>query len=162
MGPHVSQSELQSTMDYVEIGQNEGATLGTGGGRVTEGKFGNGYFVESAVFSEVDNRMQIAQEEIFGPVLSVIEASTFEDAINIANDVEYGLLASIVTQDHTEAKEFIDRIEAGVAKVNEKTTGLELHVPFGGYKDSSTNTYREQGDAGLEFFTSTKTVYESY
>ncbi|SFG92339.1 Aldehyde dehydrogenase family protein [Halopelagius inordinatus] len=78
------------------------------------------------------------------------------------DDVDYGLSASIVTQDLTEAKRFVHDVEAGVAKVNEKTTGLELHVPFGGYKDSSTNTYREQGDAGLNFYTSVKTAYENY
>jgi len=106
--------------------------------------------------------MQIAQEEIFGPVLSIIEVADFEEALAVANDVQFGLSSSIVTQDLTEANQFIDDIEAGVAKVNEKTTGLELHVPFGGYKNSSTNTYREQGDAGLDFFTTTKTVYLNY
>ncbi|MFC7212643.1 aldehyde dehydrogenase family protein [Saliphagus sp. GCM10025334] len=162
MGPHVSKSELESTLEYVELGQDEGATLETGGVRPSGAEYGDGYYVEPAVFSEVDNEMRIAQEEIFGPVLSVIEASDFEEALWLANDVDYGLAASIVTQDLTEADEFVDRIEAGVAKVNEKTTGLELHVPFGGYKNSSTNTYREQGDAGLDFFTSTKTVYRNY
>lgn len=153
MGPHVSKSELESTLEYVEIGQDEGATLETGGQRLTDPEYADGYYVAPAVFSDVDNDMQIAQEKIFGPVLSVIEASDFEEALALANDVEYGLAASIVTQDLTEADEFVDRIEAGVAKVNEKTTGLELHVPFGGFKNSSTNTYREQGDAGLDFFT---------
>lgn len=162
MGPHVSESELESTLDYVEIGQEEGATLETGGDRLSGGEYGDGYYVDPVVFSDVRNDMRIAQEEIFGPVLSVIEVTDFEEALEVANDVEYGLSASIVTQDLTEADEFVDRIEAGVAKVNEKTTGLELHVPFGGYKNSSTNTYREQGDAGLDFFTSTKTVYRNY
>ncbi|UPM44471.1 aldehyde dehydrogenase family protein [Halocatena salina] len=162
MGPHVSNSELESTLEYVEIGQDEGATLETGGQRLTDPEYANGYYVSPAVFSDVDNDMQIAQEEIFGPVLSVIKASNFEEALALANDVEYGLAASIVTQDLTEADEFVDRIEAGVAKVNEKTTGLELHVPFGGFKNSSTNTYREQGDAGLDFFTTTKTIYRNY
>lgn len=161
MGPHVSKSELESTIEYIEIGKQEGATLETGGKRLSGTEY-DGYYIEPAVFSDVDNQMRIAQEEIFGPVLSVIKASDFEEALEFANDVEYGLSASIVTQDLTEADEFIDRIEAGVAKVNEKTTGLELHVPFGGYKSSSTNTYREQGDAGLDFFTSTKTVYRNY
>ncbi|WP_144926366.1 2,5-dioxovalerate dehydrogenase [Halorubrum salsamenti] len=162
MGPHVSESELESTLEYVELGREEGATLETGGERLTGNEYGDGYYVEPAVFSGVDNDMRIAQEEIFGPVLSVIEVSDFEEALTVANDVDYGLSSSIVTQDLTEADEFVDQIEAGVAKVNEKTTGLELHVPFGGYKNSSTNTYREQGDAGLDFFTSTKTVYRNY
>jgi len=162
MGPHVSQSELESTLEYVEAGQEEGATLETGGEALSGDDFDNGYFVSPAVFSDVDNDMQIAQEEIFGPVISVIRVSDFDDALATANDSNYGLSASIVTQDLTEANEFVDGIEAGVAKVNEKTTGLDLHVPFGGYKQSSTNTYREQGDAGINFFTSTKTVYENY
>jgi 2,5-dioxopentanoate dehydrogenase len=162
MGPHVSKSELESTLEYVDIGQDEGATLATGGQRLTDDEYADGYYVTPAVFSNVDNDMQIAQEEIFGPVLSVIKASDFEEALELANDVEYGLAASIVTQDLTEADEFVNRIETGVAKVNEKTTGLELHVPFGGFKNSSTNTYREQGDAGLDFFTTTKTIYRNY
>jgi len=106
--------------------------------------------------------MRIAQEEVFGPVLAVLKVSDFEEGVEVANDVEFGLSASIVTQDLTEANRFVDDVEAGVAKVNEKTTGLELHVPFGGYKNSSTNTYREQGDAAIDFFTSTKTVYMNY
>jgi len=162
MGPHVSSGELESTLEYVDIGQEEGATLETGGTRLTVGDYENGFYVNPTVFSGVRNDMRIAQEEIFGPVLSVIEANGFEDALELANDTEYGLAASILTDRLSEADTFIDRVEAGVAKVNEKTTGLELHVPFGGYKDSSTNTYREQGDAGLDFFTSTKTVYRNY
>ncbi|WP_224450348.1 aldehyde dehydrogenase family protein [Haloprofundus salilacus] len=162
MGPHVTQSELDETLEYVSVGADEGATLETGGERLTGDHYDDGYFVSPAVFSEVDPEMRIAQEEIFGPVLSVIPVSSYEEGVEVANNVEFGLSASIVTQDLSEANHFIEDIEAGVAKVNEKTTGLELHVPFGGYKNSSTNTYREQGDAGLDFFTSTKTVYMNY
>jgi len=162
MGPHVSQDEVKSTLDYVDVGEKEGATLETGGSRPTDQQYDDGHFVEPTVFSDVTSDMQIAQEEIFGPVLSIIEVADFEEALAVANDVQFGLSSSIVTQDLTEANQFIDDIEAGVAKVNEKTTGLELHVPFGGYKNSSTNTYREQGDAGLDFFTTTKTVYLNY
>ncbi|WP_435361747.1 aldehyde dehydrogenase family protein [Haloarchaeobius sp. DFWS5] len=162
MGPHVSDGELSSTLEYIDIAQDEGATLAAGGGQPEGDEYEGGYYVEPTVFSDVDNDMQIAQEEVFGPVLAVIEASDFEDALATANDTVYGLSASIITQDLTEANRFVEDIEAGVAKVNEKTTGLELHVPFGGYKDSSTNTYREQGDAGLDFFTSVKTVYRNF
>ena len=158
VGPQVSREELASTLEYVETGQDEGAVLETGGERLD----GDGHFVSPAVFSGVEREMRIAREEIFGPVLSVIEVGSFDEAMSAANDSDYGLSASVVTQDLTEANQFVDRIESGVAKVNEKTTGLELHVPFGGYKDSSTNTYREQGDAALDFFTTTKTVYENY
>jgi aldehyde dehydrogenase (NAD+) len=106
--------------------------------------------------------MRIAQEEVFGPVLSVIEVEDYEQGVAVANGVDYGLSASIVTRDLGEANRFVDDVESGVVKVNEKTTGLELHVPFGGVKNSSSNTYREQGDAGLDFFTETKTVYVNY
>lgn len=162
MGPHVTQSELQSTLDYVEVGQKEGATLETGGERFSGDEYGNGHYVSPAVFSDVDNDMRIAQEEIFGPVLAIIPVSDFDDAIELANDTRYGLAAGIVTNDLNEAHEFAERVEAGVVKVNEKTTGLELHTPFGGLKDSSSETQREQGDAGLDFYTISRTVYMSY
>ncbi|MBX0323191.1 aldehyde dehydrogenase family protein [Halomicroarcula sp. F13] len=159
MGPQVNQSELDSTLEYVDIGESEGATLATGGGEVDAG---DGFFVEPAVFSDVDPDMRIAQEEIFGPVLAVIPVGSYEEGLQVANDVRYGLSASIVTQDLSEAHDFVDESESGVVKVNEKTTGLELHVPFGGMKDSSSETYREQGDAGLDFYTLSKTVYLNY
>lgn len=162
MGPQVSEDELEGTLEYIDVGVNEGATLETGGERLTAESYSDGYFVEPTVFSDVETDMRIAREEIFGPVLAVIPVSDFEEAVAVANDVQYGLSASIVTENHTEVNEFIDRVEAGVVKVNEKTTGLELHVPFGGVKESSSNTYREQGSAGLDFFTTTKTVYENY
>ncbi|MFB6137058.1 MAG: aldehyde dehydrogenase family protein [Halobacteriaceae archaeon] len=162
MGPHVTQSELKGTLDYVDVGVSEGATLETGGGRPDDPDLGDGFYVEPTVFSDVDSDMRIAQEEIFGPVVAVIPVSDYEEGLAVANDVDYGLSASIVTDDLHEAHDFVDRVESGVAKINEKTTGLELHVPFGGYKDSSSNTYREQGDEGLAFFTSTKTVYTNY
>ncbi|MXV60547.1 aldehyde dehydrogenase family protein [Natronorubrum sp. JWXQ-INN-674] len=162
MGPQVTESELESTMEYIELGRDEGATLETGGGQPEGDRFDDGFFVEPTVFSDVDPDMQIAQEEIFGPVLAVIPASDFDDALEIANGVQYGLSASIVTNDLTESNRFVSEIEAGVVKINEKTTGLELHVPFGGMKASSSETFREQGDAGLDFFTISKTVYTNY
>ena len=159
MGPHVNQSELDSTLEYVTIGTEEGATLETGGEQVDAG---DGFFVEPAVFSAVEPDMRIAQEEIFGPVLAVIPVGSYEEAVEVANGVRYGLSASIVTQDLSEAHNFVEDSASGVVKVNEKTTGLELHVPFGGMKDSSSETYREQGDAGLDFYTLSKTVYMNY
>ncbi|MFB6198798.1 MAG: aldehyde dehydrogenase family protein [Halobacteriaceae archaeon] len=158
MGPQVSESELNGTLDYIDVAKDEGATLETGGNAIDK----TGYFVEPTVFSDVESDMRIAQEEVFGPVLAIIPVSDFDEGVQIANDTEYGLSASIVTDDLTEANEFVDRVESGVVKVNEMTTGLELHVPFGGVKNSSTNTYREQGEAGMEFFTTTRTVYENY
>lgn len=162
MGPQVNESELEGTLDYIDIAQNEGADLVAGGGRPEGEAYEDGYFVEPTVFADVDPEMRIAQEEVFGPVLSVIPVSDFEESIDVANGVEQGLSASIVTDDLTEAHRFVDEVEAGVVKTNEKTTGLELHVPFGGMKASSSETYREQGDAGLDFYTISKTVYMSY
>ena len=159
MGPHVSQDELDGTLEYVDVAKTEGATHETGGERLDDGEFADGYFVTPAVFSDVTPDMRIFQEEVFGPVLAVTKVSDFDEAIDVANASEYGLSASVVTDDLNEAHEFVERCESGVVKVNEKTTGLELHVPFGGVKNSSTNTFREQGDAGIDFFTQIKTVY---
>ncbi len=158
MGPQVTAEELESTLDYVEVGRAEGATLETGGSALDR----EGHFIEPTVFSDVNPESRIAQEEIFGPVLSVIPVSDYDEALAVANGVDYGLSAGIVTDDHTEANSFVDDIDAGVVKVNQQTTGVELHVPFGGMKASSSETYREQGEAGLDFYTISKTVYDSY
>jgi aldehyde dehydrogenase (NAD+) len=162
MGPQVNESELQGTLDYIDVASGEGATLETGGGRPESDDTADGYFVEPTVFSDVDPDMRIAQEEVFGPVLAVIPVSGYEAAVEVANGVEQGLSASIVTNDLEKANRFVKDVEAGVVKTNEKTTGLELHVPFGGMKASSSETYREQGDAGLDFYTISKTVYMNY
>ncbi|QLC34742.1 aldehyde dehydrogenase family protein (plasmid) [Halarchaeum sp. CBA1220] len=160
MGPQVSESEVEGTLEYIDIAEDEGATLETGGGVPDD--LGDGFYVEPTVFTDVKRDYRIAQEEVFGPVVAVIKVSDYEEALDVANDVDYGLSSSIVTDDHTEAKSFIDDSEAGVVKVNDKTTGLELHVPFGGFKRSSSETWREQGDAGIDFYTISKTVYDNY
>jgi 2,5-dioxopentanoate dehydrogenase len=162
MGPQVSEGELSGTLDYIEVGETEGATLAAGGSELTGSVYENGHFVEPTVFTDVEPDMRIAQEEIFGPVLAVIKVADYEEAIEVANDVDYGLSASIATQDLTEAKRFARESESGLVKINEQTTGTELHAPFGGFKDSSSDTYRESGDEGLRFFTSTKTIYENF
>ncbi|MDX1746020.1 MAG: aldehyde dehydrogenase family protein [Halobacteriales archaeon] len=162
MGPQATQSELDGTLEYIEIGEEEGATVLTGGSTPSGELPDAGYFVEPTVFADVEPDVRVAQEEIFGPVVSVIRAADFENALAIANDVEYGLSASIITQDLTEANRFTDEIEAGVVKVNDTTTGVELHVPFGGVKLSSSETFREQGTAALDFYTMSKTVYVNY
>ncbi|MFH5801382.1 aldehyde dehydrogenase family protein [Haladaptatus sp. CMAA 1911] len=162
MGPQVSESELESTLEYVETGQKEGATLEYGGEKLDDGEHEDGYFVEPTIFSDVDSDMQIMQEEVFGPFVGVMSYSDFDEAIEIANDVEFGLSAGIVTDDHSEANRFVQDADFGVLKVNEKTTGLELHVPFGGMNASSSETYREQGEEGMDYFTIIKTVYDNY
>lgn len=162
MGPQVSQDEREGTLEYIDVGTDEGATLETGGTAPGGPRDEDGNYVEPTVFSDVESDVRIAQEEIFGPVVDVIEVGDFEEAIAVANDVEYGLAASIVTNDLNQAKRFVSEAEVGIAKINKTTPGQELHVPFGGMKASSSETYREQGEVGMEFFTIVKTVYEGY
>ena len=162
MGPKASESELENTLDYVQTAEDEGATIEYGGGEPEGEEYEDGYFVEPTVVSGLDTDATVMQEEVFGPFVGVLTYSDFDEALDLANGVEYGLAASIVTDDHSEANEFVDAIDFGVVKVNEATTGLELHVPFGGMNASSSETYREQGDEGMNYFTIIKTVYDSY
>jgi aldehyde dehydrogenase (NAD+) len=115
--------------------------------------------VQPTVFDHADVNMRIAQEEVFGPVISIIRARDIDDAIEKANAIGFGLSAGIVTNDLKKAFTFANRVEAGVVKINEQTTGLALQAPFGGFKHSSANTFKEQGQAAIEFYTRTKTVY---
>ncbi len=158
LGPLATAQQLDTVLSYVAVGREE-ATLVCGGDRLTEGDHAHGYYVRPAVFTDVKMSMRIAREEIFGPVLCVIEASDYDDAIAKANDTEYGLSAGIVTQRLADIQRFTRDIEAGTVKVNRTTTGNLVNAPFGGLKRSSTSTFRESGRAGLEFFTQTKTVY---
>src|SRR5262249_27277354 len=133
------------------------------GGRKLEGDgYDSGYFIEPAIFSRVGPDMRIAQEEVFGPVLGIIEADEFDEALEIANKVDYGLSASICTRDLSSAQRFVELIQAGMVKVNQPTTGVALNAPFGGMKRSSTDTFREQGRIAMEFFTRVKTVSVRY
>ncbi len=156
MGPAVSEDQLQTNLEYVGVGQHEGAKLLIGGGKTGQG---SGYYVQPTVFDQVEPDMRIAQEEIFGPVIGIIRARNFDDALEKANGIGFGLAASVVTNDLQKAFQFANRIEAGVVKINEPTTGLALQAPFGGFKNSSANTFKEQGQAAIEFYTRTKTVY---
>jgi aldehyde dehydrogenase (NAD+) len=155
MGPAVSREQMEQDLEYVQVGQGEGAKLLTGGDVAEDG----GFYVQPTVFDFVQPKMRIAQEEIFGPVIGILRARDFEDALFKANTIGYGLSAGIVTNDLQKALAFANRIEAGVVKINEPTAGLALQAPFGGFKHSSTNTFKEQGGAAIEFYTRTKTVY---
>jgi alpha-ketoglutaric semialdehyde dehydrogenase len=158
MGPLVSEDQRERVLEYVEIGKTEGARLLTGGEALTGSTYEHGYYVAPTVFDDVNPAMRIAREEIFGPVVGVIRVKSMEEAIDIANNVDYGLSASIATRDIRRAFEFIRSIDAGIVHVNSETAGAEPHVPFGGMKGSSSYS-REQGRAAMDFFTQTKTVY---
>jgi alpha-ketoglutaric semialdehyde dehydrogenase len=162
IGPLANEKQLKNVLKYIEYGKEDGASLVYGGEQLTDGKFQQGYYVQPAIFTNVKPDHRIAKEEIFGPVVAVIEVDTYEEAIQVANDVEYGLAAAIVTDSLKIANKFTKDIQAGTVKVNRTTTGNLMNAPFGGLKNSSTSTFRESGRVGLEFFTQLKTVYIGY
>lgn len=158
MGPCASQSQLNTVLSYIEKGIAEGASLLCGGGKPEADELQDGFYVQPTVFDNVSPKMTIAQEEIFGPVLALIQVDTVEEAIVMANDVQFGLSASIFTKDISSMLSFINEIEAGLVRINAESAGVELQAPFGGMKQSSSHS-REQGQAAIEFFTSIKTVF---
>ena len=157
MGPAVDDSQFQTDLEYIEIGKQEGAQLILGGTQLTSDT--PGHFVAPTIFSRVRADMRIAQEEIFGPVVSIIPVDTLEEALQTANGIEFGLSASIITNNLRSAFYFIDHIQAGVVKINQGTTGLQVQIPFGGFKKSSTNSFREQGKLAVDFYSRLKSVY---
>jgi len=156
--PVIDKASKDNIKAMVERGVKDGGNVLTGGGVPTGSPFDNGTFVEPTVMTKVAADSFIACEEIFGPVLSIIPSSDAEDALEIANSVEYGLSAGIFTRNLNSVLDFADRIEAGIVKINGETAGVEPQVPFGGMKSSSSGN-REQGKAAIEFFTQTKTIY---
>jgi alpha-ketoglutaric semialdehyde dehydrogenase len=161
MGPCINEQQLNTVMRYVEIGKNEGARLLTGGNRLTSGSYAKGWFHEPTVFGDCSPTMRIAQEEIFGPVVSVIPTSNFDEAISVANGVPYGLSASIYTRDVNRAFQATRDLYTGIVYVNAPTIGAETHLPFGGTKQTG-NGHREAAIAAIDFFTEWKTVYIDY
>jgi aldehyde dehydrogenase (NAD+) len=162
MGPAVSQQQLDTDLAYVKGAVAEGAKLLCGGRRIQEGALAHGFFIEPTVLGDVTPAMRIAREEVFGPVLAVMAVDNFDEALRVANGVEAGLSASIVTRDLKQAMLYAERIQAGVVKINQVSTGLALQAPFGGVKKSSTDTFREQGAGAIEFYTRQKTIYLDY
>jgi aldehyde dehydrogenase (NAD+) len=156
VGPCVDQGQFDTVMSYLEIGKKE-ATLALGGERVGS----SGFFVAPTVFSGVKANARIAQEEIFGPVLSIIEVDGFEEAMKVANDVKYGLTSSIFTHDVTRVFQYLERIETGITHVNSPTVGGEAQLPFGGMKATGVGA-REMGKTAIEFYSEWKTVYVDY
>jgi aldehyde dehydrogenase (NAD+) len=161
IGPAVDADQLETDLEYIEIAKKEGAELLCGGNRLTGQSYDKGYFIEPTIFSGVDSNMRIAQEEVFGPVLALMVADNLDDAVRIANDVKFGLSASIISKDLTRVHQFINRIEAGLITVNLPTAGVEYQLPFGGTKESSYGM-REQGPQALDFYSETRTVYLKY
>jgi aldehyde dehydrogenase (NAD+) len=162
MGPAISQTQLRSNLEHVEQAVREGATLLYGGQRLTDGPWSHGWFMQPTILTNVQPNMRIAQEEVFGPVVAVLAVEDFEQALAVANGVEMGLAASIVTRNLAKAMRYAERIQAGVVKINQPTIGLALQAPFGGVKKSSTDSFKEQGAAAIEFYTRLKTVYLDY
>jgi alpha-ketoglutaric semialdehyde dehydrogenase len=161
MGPSVSQGQLETVMKYVEIGQAEGARLACGGHALTAGAYARGYFHEPTVFADVAPSMRIAQEEIFGPVVSVMPCKSFDQAVAIGNGVQYGLSASIYTQDINRAFAAMRDMDTGIFYVNAPTIGAEVHLPFGGTK-ATGNGHREAGIAALDVFSEWKSIYVDF
>ena len=161
VGPSVSEGQVSTVVTYVGIGRSEGATLLAGGGRLTSGDFANGFFHEPTVFGDVTPSMRIAQEEIFGPVVSVMRCRSLEDAVAIGNGVEYGLSASIYTRDVDQAFAAMRDMYTGIFYVNAPTIGAEVHLPFGGTK-ATGNGHREAGAAALDVFSEWKAIYVDF
>ncbi len=160
VGPQVNSSQIETSKKYVDIAVGEGAKLLTGGHALTEGDYSKGTFFEPTVLGGVKATMRIAREEVFGPVVSLIEFETFEQAIEIANSIDYGLSTSLYTKDVNRAFTAIRDLEAGITYINAPTIGAEVHLPFGGVKHTG-NGHRE-GSGAIDFFTTWKAVYVDY
>ena len=161
IGPAIDQAQLDTNIRYIDIAAQDGAKLEVGGNHLTGGDYDHGYFFEPTVYTGVEENMRIAQEEVFGPVLAVMRARDFDHAIEVANNVAFGLSASIQTTNMSRIFEYVQKIEAGLLTVNLPSAGVEYQLPFGGTKDSSFGP-KEQGPAALDFYTDYKTVYLKY
>ncbi len=162
VGPVINERAMDKILGYIEIGKlHDKATLACGGNRLTKGAYKNGYFIEPTVFTDVKRGMRIEQEEIFGPVTSVIPFSTLDEAIDIVNGVQYGLSSAIYTQDVNQAFYAMQELYTGICYVNSATIGAEVHLPFGGTKGTG-NGHREAGTQVLDIFTEWKSLYVDY
>ena len=161
VGPVVNRSALEKIHSYTGIGVDEGARLLTGGEVATENGLDKGSFYRPTVFGDVEPGMRIAQEEIFGPTVSLIRANDVDEAIRVANGIEFGLSSSIFTRDVNKAFKAMRDLNAGITYINAGTTGAEVHLPFGGTKGTG-NGHREAGQAALDFYTEWKSIYVDY
>src|SRR5947209_4532969 len=161
IGPASNKSALENIHSYSKIGTDEGAKLLTGGEVATEGDLARGFFYRPTIFADVDPQMRVAQEEIFGPVTALIKVRDADEAIRVSNGIKYGLSSSIFTRDVNTAFRAMRDLEAGITYVNAGTIGAEVHLPFGGTKDTG-NGHREAGQAALDVFTEWKSIYVDY
>jgi aldehyde dehydrogenase (NAD+) len=161
MGPCVNEAQRETVESYVEIGRKEGARLLTGGNRLTGRVHAGGWFFEPTIFGDVRPDMRVAREEIFGPVLSIIPVDGLDEAIRVANAVEYGLSGAIFTRDVNKAFRAMRDVEVGIFYVNSSTIGAEVQLPFGGVKKTG-NGHREAGSTVLDIFTEWKSIYVDF
>jgi len=161
IGPVINRAALDKIHSYTGIGKDEGATLLTGGEPATDGDLGKGFYYHPTVFGDVEAGMRIANEEIFGPTTALIPVADFDEAIQVANGVGYGLSSSIFTKDVNKAFRAMRDLEAGITYVNAGTIGAEVHLPFGGTKETG-NGHREAGQAALDVYTEWKSIYVDY
>jgi aldehyde dehydrogenase (NAD+) len=161
MGPQINRQQIETSIRYCEIAKKEGAKILTGGKPLTKGAYAKGHFFAPTVVGKVKPGMRIAQEEVFGPVVSILECSSFDEALAIANNIQYGLSTAIYTRDVNRAFRAVRDLEAGITYVNAPTIGAEVHLPFGGVKQTG-NGHREGGTGALDFYTTWKSVYFDY
>ena len=161
MGPQINEQQIQTSARYCLTALEEGAKLLCGGAQLQEGGYGHGTFFPPTVFGGVKPGMVIAQQEVFGPVVSLIECEDLEDALNIANGIDYGLSTALYSRDVNRAFRAVRDLEAGITYINAPTIGAEVHLPFGGVKQTG-NGHREGGTGALDFYTTWKSVYIDY
>jgi aldehyde dehydrogenase (NAD+) len=162
MGPLVSLDAKRKVKRYIDIGISEGAKLVYGGSPLEEDEYRYGYFFQPTVFAECTKDMRIFREEIFGPVICVTPYRSLDEAIELTNSVDYGLVAGIVSRDMSKIIRFIEKAEAGVIRVNMPTVGMEYQVPYGGFKLSGNDLHKEQGEEAIDFYTRVKAAYIRY
>jgi len=161
VGPQVNRQQIETSIRYCEIAKKEGAKLMTGGKPLTKGAFAKGHFFPPTIFAKVKPGMRIAQEEVFGPVVSILECSSFDEAIAISNGIQYGLSTALYTRDVNRAFRAMRDLEAGITYINAPTIGAEVHLPFGGVKQTG-NGHREGGIGAIDFYTTWKSIYVDY
>jgi acyl-CoA reductase-like NAD-dependent aldehyde dehydrogenase len=161
VGPVINKAALEKIHSYTEIGKGEGAKLLTGGEAANGNGLSEGFFYRPTIFGDVDPQMRIAQEEIFGPTTALIRVRDFDEAIRVSNGIRYGLSSSIYTRDVNKAFRAMRDLQAGITYINAGTIGAEVHLPFGGTKDTG-NGHREAGQAALDVFTEWKSIYVDY